>query len=263
METAGKTRNMALTGAKRNKIKPVAWRFVNRESFLMSRKTLISSLGAGLHQLTSSSSNGLDTHKIMESQTGWAWKGPLEVTQSKPPAQAGPSGAGSPGPGPNCVWVPPSREPLWASCACAWSPSQQKSDWGNQLERQAQDTTVPWNTNAHVPLCACISHACVQLCSIWLQPRDAVCRGTGSARRYFPLKCLFFFLTASSLVSNMLSISVKQEVNMVPSQITSVPQAISKANIGLPMKNTAITHYWTYPVIAWPPRCTVNESVHF
>jgi len=56
---------------------------------------------------------------------------------------------------------------------------------------------------------------------------------------------------------------VKQEVSIETSQITSVPQAISKANTGLPVKNTTITHYWTYPVTAWRPSCTVNESAHF
>lgn len=97
-------------------------------------------------------------------------------------------------------------------------------------------------------VCSCLyMHVCV--CSLVFEEFLAYAQknslGKHSAGIFFRNVCFSF-----SLVSNMLSISVKQEVNIEPSQITSVPQAISKANIGLPMKNTTITHYWTYPVIA-------------
>jgi hypothetical protein len=48
-----------------------------------------------------------------------------------------------------------------------------------------------------------------------------------------------------SLVSNGSALSLKQEVNEDLSQITSAPGAINKVDISHPMKNTAITCYWT------------------
>ena len=64
---------------------------------------------------------------ITESQNGWGWKGPLEVIWSNTPAQAGPPRSACLGPSPGHFWISPRMQtqlPLWATCACAHSPSQ-------------------------------------------------------------------------------------------------------------------------------------------
>lgn len=61
-----------------------------------------------------------------ESENGWGWKGPVEVTWSNLPAPAKPTTkAGCLGPCPDDSWVPAHMEtpqPLQAACASAPSP---------------------------------------------------------------------------------------------------------------------------------------------
>jgi len=65
-----------------------------------------------------------------ESQNGRGWKGPLWVTQSNPPAQAGSPRAGCTAPRPGRAGISPEKEtpqPPWAACSSAPSPSEGRS----------------------------------------------------------------------------------------------------------------------------------------
>lgn len=77
-----------------------------------------------------------------------------------------------------------------------------------------------------------------------------------SAHRYrYHFKCLFSLL----LGLNMLSISVKQEVNIALFQITSVPHADSKPNTDHPMKIMTNEHNWTVTNPDGPANCAVQS----
>ena len=69
-------------------------------------------------------------HRTTESQNSRGWKGPLWVTQSNPPAQAGSPRAGCTGPWSGGSWISPEKEtpqPPWAACSSAPSPSEGRS----------------------------------------------------------------------------------------------------------------------------------------
>ena len=68
--------------------------------------------------------------RITESQNARGWKGPLWVTQSSPPAEAGSPTAGCTGPCPGGAWISPEKEtpqPPWVACSSAPSPSEGRS----------------------------------------------------------------------------------------------------------------------------------------
>lgn len=61
---------------------------------------------------------------VIDSQNGWGWKGSPDVILSNPPAQAGPSRTGYPGPCPTGFWLSPSMnspQHLWATSSSVWS----------------------------------------------------------------------------------------------------------------------------------------------
>jgi len=65
-----------------------------------------------------------------ESQNGWGWKGPLEVTWSTIPAQAGPPTTSCPRPCSYSFWTPPKLEtpqPLRATCSMLGHPHSEKN----------------------------------------------------------------------------------------------------------------------------------------
>jgi len=70
---------------------------------------------------------GAYIYRSKQRVTGWGWKGPLELILSNPSAQAGTLTAGCPGLSPDNIWISPRRQtvqPLRATCASAWPPSQ-------------------------------------------------------------------------------------------------------------------------------------------
>ena len=75
------------------------------------------------------------THRITESQNGQGWKGPLGVTQSNPPAEAGSPTVGCRGPCPGGAGISPEKEtpqaPL-AACSRAPSPSEGRNSSSKQ-----------------------------------------------------------------------------------------------------------------------------------
>ena len=74
---------------------------------------------------------------ITESQNSRGWKGPLWVTQSNPPAEAGAPRAGCTGPRPGGAGISPEKEtpqPPWAACARAPSPSEGRSSSSGWLQ---------------------------------------------------------------------------------------------------------------------------------
>lgn len=198
----------------------------------MSRQLLISSPDTDLHHPASSSSASLHKHRIT-STARWRWEGSSGGHMVQAPAH------------------PHSKK------FNHWISSKTFLEAG--LLRARVHHEIYMYMCIHACSCLCM-HVCVYglvFVELLAEAHESSL-GKQFAGTFFWNVCFSF-----SLVSNMLSVSVKQEANIELSQITSVPQAISKANIGLPMKNTTITHYWTYPVTAWPPSCTVNESTHF
>ena len=86
---------------------------------------------------------------ITESQTGRGWKGPLWVTQSNPPTEAGSPRAGCTGPCPGRSRISPEKEtpqPPWAACSSAPSPSEGRSS------SSCSDGTSCASVCAHCPL---------------------------------------------------------------------------------------------------------------
>ena len=88
-------------------------------------------------------------HRITEPQNVRGWKGPLWVTPTNPPAEAGSPRAGCTGPRPGGAGISPEKEtpqPPWAACSSALSPS------GRRSSSSCSDETFSASVCAHCPL---------------------------------------------------------------------------------------------------------------
>jgi len=108
-----------------------------------------------------------------ESQNVRGWKGPLWVTQSSPPAEAGSPRAGCTGPHPGGAWISPEKEtpqPPWAAWARSPSPSEGRSSSASSAGTSSASVC------AHCPLSCCWA----PLKRAWPHPPDThpadICR---------------------------------------------------------------------------------------
>ena len=110
-------------------------------------------MGAGIQVCSFSLGSSLRCW-VTGSQNGRGWKGPLWVTQSNPPAEAGSPTVGCTGPCPGGSWISPEKEtpqPLWAACSTALSPSEGRSSSSHS------DGNV-WEGYTETSSAICIAH---------------------------------------------------------------------------------------------------------